>query len=170
MSSLADLFRARYAARLSIPADHRAQMGMVQARYGSNRKAARAVGVDERTWRRWLAGSTPRPTTAVRLAQGAQTLRAEGVRFNFQSLQAIQRQRGARDRTRTITALGLNWDPAANRAVEAALRRGEWGEAARAFLAGIRDWQYQDLFRETFDADGEVGDDDYLMYPVGITA
>lgn len=174
MANLARLFRDQYGRFLAVPDGLPERMAIVQARYGSNRAAARAVGVDERTWRRWLSGTTrPRPGSLDMLGQAARQVRSDAIRFQFRSMSATQREGPRGERSRTFDARGLRWDPSADRRVENALRRGDWSGAAQAFRGGIRDHGYADLFDEWFEydyADEEIDDSGYSITPGGISA
>jgi transcriptional regulator with XRE-family HTH domain len=154
-SSIASALEIALAPRSALPAGVPARMGMVQARYGSNRASARAVGVDERTWRRWLSGGTrPRAASADKLAAAAAEVRLAGVVAQFRGVQFQQRM-GGRDRQREASARALGFDPAANDRITEAARRGDWGTAARIWFSAIRDSAYRQMIDEF--ADQEYG-------------
>jgi hypothetical protein len=133
-------------------------MGVVQARWDSNRAAARAVGVDERTWRRWLTGTThPRPASQARLDQEALRVRADALQVRFRRVRFDQDMGRDQRRGRAADTRGLDYDPAANDRVAQAARRGDWGAAAAAWWAGIRDQTYARMFGPEGGLDSNYG-------------
>lgn len=147
---------ARRAAAVPIPQDLRTQMAMVQRRHGSNRASARAVGVDEATWRRWLRGSTPKPATAAKLAQGVRQMIAGRIDARFRRVD-FEQHMGRDTRDRSVGARALLYDQAADAQITRHVRAGHYGHAARAWVMGIRDDTYRDFFSTDGFADVEYG-------------
>lgn len=148
-TSIGSAIRSRFGAQLaqlSIPTELPRQMAIVQARWRSNRASARAVGVDERTWRRWLAGTTrPRPASAGKLARSARVVRALSIVANFRRVWFTQ-EMGGRVRQRDADARALRFHPTANDRITDAVRQGQWGRAAWTWINAIRDETYRQLF------------------------
>jgi hypothetical protein len=146
-------------------------MAIVQARHGSNRASARAVGVGESTWRRWLSGvTTPRPVSMARLASAARFVRWQNTAANFRTIIFDQGVgRGAVREGRRVSAQALDFNPAANAKIRAAFsittdEGEEWEAAAEEWLKGVRDDGYKDLFDAYLDA----LDADYWIKITGI--
>jgi len=102
--------------------------------------AARAVGMDRRTWQRWATGYVRRPSPAkverMRAGHDTAVLRDADVR-----LEVTDRDT---DRHRVLDAERLSLRPGTMAAVAAEYRAtGDQERAARVFLAGVGDDWYR---------------------------
>lgn len=95
---------------------------------GSVTKAAKAAGVDRRTWQRWATGSKPKAATAARLREA---LAARVI--SFSELHT----------TGTIGGRSMTLRPGTDRLVRDAYFKGGADEAELVLLMGIRDGWYR---------------------------
>lgn len=132
--------------------------GMAQAardQYGSNRAAARGLGVDERTVRRWLSGEVQTSRQADRVAGELRSARADrhegpiNVRFKFDK----------RERSLNFGSGGKALKAGAEKAVREAYEKGDKEGMARAFIKGIDDSWYREQFEDAYGAVDAKGED-----------
>jgi hypothetical protein len=120
------------------------------AHYGSGRKAAKAMGVNESTFRRMLSGQTRTPTgsTVERVDDISRRLGARRITnadISFPVTERVARRGKASRRPRQLRAgnLGIT-DPAAAGRIRQAYVEGGKENAARQFLAEVKVPHYRD--------------------------
>lgn len=122
----------------------------IQARAGSDRKAAAMVGVHHRTWQRWRRGEA-QPNILHLLAVGSavRQIRAETRPFRADTLTIKTEGKDGRRRTIRGSQLGFGLEHEAR--IERAFIAEGGDAAARAFIGALgdtpagRDW-YQEYF------------------------
>lgn len=125
----------------------------VRAQHPSNRATARALGVDEKTVRRWLKGETVAPkgpnNERVRTSAREARVQARQLRPKDVVVKVKDRQDG---RERTLNGEKLKVSQATVDRMGTAYARGDDAEAGRIFLAGVGDDFYHDWLN--YDVDG----------------
>lgn len=130
-------------------------LGELRARFGSVTAAARAAGIDRRTWQRYESGAirSPKAATLDRLNQTARQARIrDGV--DVSRLHVDFRYAG---RTRRLTDANLNLAPGTGQAMTSAYLAGDHEGVAQAFIDGIDDgdpdgW-YHGQFTDAYEND-----------------
>lgn len=140
----------------------------LRARYGSNRAAAKALGINESIFRRAINGQTQSPGSGLRGAvdREARARASEGFTRDRVRLTITDRAPGRGGRVRRDREIGpqnMKLAPGAEGKIRDAYVAGGAGAAARAFIASVGDAHYRQwLIPEEWDG----GDSDY-GYSVG---
>lgn len=109
----------------------------IQARYGSDRKAAAAVGVHHRTWQRWRKGEAkPNILHLLSVGTAVRKVRAESRPFDAAGL--ILKTTGNDGRNRKIHGYQLGFGQAQSAAIEGAYIAEGADAAARQFMTELR--------------------------------
>lgn len=162
MSDLGDILAQRIAAAGTVPTSARQQAEELVQHFGSGRKAAKALGVNESTLRRIRSGKTgmPKSSTAQAIVQTLRTTRVDTERvkaglpvgFKFdgrpRNLNFHERQPAGNPATNTLK-------PGTVDRMAAAYGRGDTDGIAQAFIDGVDDGWYQDRFE---DAHGDMAE------------
>lgn len=146
------------------PATFRQQLTALKREHGTVTAAARALGIDRRTFQRWESGAIRHPRAAstdrVGSAYRSATARARPVPGDDTvSVAFSQRKKGGGERQRRVDGRHLDLRPGT---MDAARRAyiAEGSEAAgAAFVAGIGDDWYHDLFEEDLTGEGMEADE-----------
>lgn len=158
MTTLGDDMFGQYGGR--VPSDPQSVARDAIQRYGSGRAAARAMGIDEKTIRRWKNGETAKSEHVEKYAQEARRSyadRKEGpivIKFRY----------AKRTRDLKFGAGGKSLRAGAEREIREAYIRGDKEGMARAFVGGVDDPWYRRMMRQAYDAElegetGEAGED-----------
>jgi hypothetical protein len=115
---------------------------------GSNRAAARAIGVSESTVRRWLRGTTPRQTTRLRFDAADRRHRARDLRDEDIRLTVFRQERRRDRRSSEINHRQLGMAPGAGARIADAYVSGGADQAAAQFLAEVQTQWYHDRMEE----------------------
>lgn len=158
MSSLGDFLFREYGG--NVPSDPRAVAFDAIQRYGSGRAAARELGVDEKTIRRWKTGETRGSEHVERYAQEARRSYAE----TRQGPVKVQFRYAGRTRNLQFGGSGKRMKSGAEAAVAEAYVRGDQEGMAKAFIGGVDDSWYRRMMAQAYAAEmegapGEAGED-----------
>lgn len=126
-------------------------------RYGSGRAAGRALGVDEKTIRRWKSGETRSSDNVTRLAQEARKGKADSRTGPID----VAFKHARRERKASFGAGGRqSLTPGTEGRMRDAYVAGDRERMAAEFAAGVRDHFYGPLIREAYlyDLAGMEGD------------
>lgn len=158
MSSLGDYLHKQYGGDVPINPEQVAREAI--QRWGSGRAAARELGVDEKTIRRWKSGETMRSEHADRYSRQAREQLAErkpgAVEVTFKY--------SGRTRTLKFGEGGKRLRAGAAEAIKSAYVSGDKEGMAKALISGIDDaWYSRELKRayvaEMQGAPGTAGED-----------
>jgi flagellar biosynthesis/type III secretory pathway protein FliH len=160
MSALGDHLFNQYGG--DVPSDPQSVAREAIQRYGSGRAAARAMGIDEKTIRRWKNGETRQSERAERFAKDerrAYADRKQGpveIKFKYAKRErALKFGDGAKQ--------GLK--SGAEQRIAEAYVRGDKEAMAKAFVDGVSDAQYRKMFTRAYEAGldvSEAGEDSDL--------
>lgn len=152
MTALGDELWRQYGG--DVPADPRSVARDAIQRHGSGRAAARALGVDEKTIRRWKAGETRHSDNVDRFAREARQAKAETHSGHVDlTFRHAKRDRKLSFGTGAGGKRGLK--PHALDAMKDAYVRGDKEGMASAFVKGVDDPWYRRMFARAEAADGE---------------
>jgi len=144
-------------------ASFREELAALKREHGTVTALARALGVDRRTIQRWDSGKihTPRPATAEKVHRGYRDVvsRGRGRSDRDVTVSFTQQGRHGRQRQRQVTGDRLDLAPGTMRAAREAFVTAGPEAAAAAFVKGIGDDWYHDLFEEDLTGEGEEPDD-----------
>lgn len=161
MSTLADSFWAQFGGD---GGDPQSVARAAIERYGSGRAAGRALGVDEKTIRRWKNGETARSEHVNRIAREARQQNADRatgpveVKFRYAKRdRAVKFGDGGRQKLR----------PGTTDRMKDAYVRGDREGMAKAFIDGVDDGWYRRQFRTAMEAEEEgiMGDGEDTSSP-----
>ncbi len=134
-----------------LPSGLRAQMAALKEKLGSVTAAAKAAGMDRRTWQRIESGKTRSPKASTGTGVVRELRRVLLGEAKPAEVKVAWKQPG-RNRTTTFTersgsarAGSTSLKPGTGDAIGASLARGDKEGAARAFLDGIEDPWYADM-------------------------
>jgi hypothetical protein len=151
-----------------VPADPRSVARDAIQRHGSGRAAARALGVDEKTIRRWKAGITKHSDNVDRFAADARARKASQHGGEVQ----VNLRHAKRDRKlRFAEGAGLKGlTPGTTDAVRDAYVRGDKEGMARELIDGLPSGFYKETIRDAYDAElaGQPGDAGEVSGAVGV--
>lgn len=151
MSTLGDSLWQQYGG--DVPADPRSVAHDAIQRYGSGRAAARALGVDEKTIRRWKTGQTHHSDNVDRLAREA---RRANVDTHGASAEVRMRLAGRDRRLNFGTGAGgkRGLKAGAGDRIANAYVRGDKEGMAKALVGGVQDPFYAKALKRAYDAEG----------------
>lgn len=143
----------------------REQLASLKDEFGTVTALARGLGVDRRTIQRWESGAIRQPKTSHTDAVG-RTYRETRVRDHGRTVtdgsvtvSFGQAKKGGGTRRRTVTGPRLDLEPGTmDQARRAYVAHGKEGAAA-AFVAGIGDSWYHEVFDDELTAEGDQVDD-----------
>lgn len=163
MSSLGDGFDRLFGGAGS--GSFRDQLSALKEEFGTVTALARGLGVDRRTIQRWESGAIRQPKTTHTESVG-RTYRETRVRDHGRTVSDGsvtvafgQAKKGGGTRQRTVTGHRLNLEPGTmDQARRAYVAHGKEGAAA-AFVAGIGDSWYHEVFDDELTGEGDQVDD-----------
>jgi hypothetical protein len=145
-------------------ASFREQLSALKKEYGTVTAMARGLGVDRRTIQRWESGKIRQPKAAHTEGVG-RTYRETRVRNRSVpndgnvTVSFSQAKKGGGTRQRTVTGYRLDLEPGTMDHVRRAyVAHGKEGAAA-AFVAGIGDSWYHEVFDDSLTGEGDAVDD-----------
>lgn len=147
------------------PAAFADQLDAVVRAAGSNRAAARLMGVGEASIRRWRAGqASPTPASRAVVQRGAQVVHAP--RQDQFALKVTDKPSGgSRGRVRTLKASNLKLAPGTvEKAGKVYARTGDGDAAAAVVMDGIRDGFYRRWLAGIAPDPADYAEDLELMY------
>lgn len=161
MSALGDAFGSMFGGGSE---SFREQLSALKQEYGTVTALARGLGVDRRTIQRWESGAIRQPKASHTEGVG-RTYRETRVRNRATpnddtvKVSFSQAKKGGGTRERTVTGSRLNLEPGTmDHARRAYVAHGKEGAAA-AFVAGIGDSWYHEVFDDSLTAEGDMVDD-----------
>lgn len=172
MSQQGDAFVRRVLKGDPTPADFTDNVRYLRQHGGSGRAAARLAGVSESSFRRWAAGTRPKPATVAKLAAVVREIRSRPSKMGDAGVMipVVSRDRRRGSRERDISGAQLQLEPGTLAdAHRIWVETGDADKAARRFVSGIgNEWYRVNLGKAIapdIDTDGEVYEleDDYGM-------
>ncbi len=152
MTRLARQLARQLSGGRAIPADFRAQLAELKARYGTVTATAKALGMDRRTLQRYETGAirTPRPATLEHIEQATRQARVDQAAVATNQLVVEWKYDS---RTRKLTTTNLDLRPGTLESMKRAYVRDDQEGIARAFIDGVGEPWYHQMLDDSYDTD-----------------